>query len=616
MVEGPNISEFRGDGALRRIRALVVGGGATGQVYGYFLAQAGVEVSYYLKPRYAAEAEEGFDLLPFGLVGRRPKRHFGGFEVHTDHRVLRGRHFDQIWLCISAPALKSGVVPELNSACPDAVWVCLQPGLDAKENLLEFIPEQRIVMGMVGFIAYQSPLPGEKPDLEGVSYFLPPLSPTLFAGPHAERIANQMQKAGLPAGARPDVQSISQFGSAFLIPFVVALETAGWSLRALRKDNEALDRLAVAVSEAFDALEAAGVGGRGSLGLLTRRSVLKMALFAAPQLAPLPLETYLKYHFTKVRRQSEDVMRDFCDLAKKHGVDSTCLQGLEDLWYMNRPAIHETEALQTAAALTFEDLARAGSVEFAEGLAETTDPPPVGVVIEASEEDTGPLPEAAELEAELESGDLEANLDEASEPAARPEAKATVRDLPSLRAADGPPAEAGVSDSESDEEGGDAVEPDVDEPPGEVADTEKDKIALPLRLRKNTEPAKVAAPPPALASSLDVPTEEVKLAPGAPAAVAPSLDVPTEEVPTGQTAEPKTPEPKVEFKGDIKERLKKKLGKQDFIQTELPSEVAKSVGFDFKNLSGSLGTPPSAAPTDETPGLAERIKRLDETGDE
>ena len=44
------------------MRALIVGAGAVGQVFGHHLAKAGAEVSFLVKPKYVAECERGFML--------------------------------------------------------------------------------------------------------------------------------------------------------------------------------------------------------------------------------------------------------------------------------------------------------------------------------------------------------------------------------------------------------------------------------------------------------------------------------------------------------------------------------------------------------------------------
>ena len=229
-VAAPDYKDLR----TRKARILIVGGGATGQVYGYHLREGGAEVSFYLKPRYAAEAEQGFTLHPYGLIGRRKAREFRGFDVYTRPSEIASLSFDQVWLCVSSNAIRGRFVQDIDDVQPEALWVSLQPGLDDRNHLLQTIPPGRLVSGMVGFVAYQAPLPEEDEDdfwPPGVAYWQPPMSPTLFQGPepHTESIANTLQSGGLSAAVRKDVLTIARYGSAALMPFVIALEAQKWS---------------------------------------------------------------------------------------------------------------------------------------------------------------------------------------------------------------------------------------------------------------------------------------------------------------------------------------------------------------------------------------------------
>ncbi|HIA02218.1 MAG TPA: hypothetical protein EYN66_09955, partial [Myxococcales bacterium] len=47
---------------IRPVKVLIIGAGAVGQIYGYFLQRAGAEVSFFVKDKYAEECRQGFPL--------------------------------------------------------------------------------------------------------------------------------------------------------------------------------------------------------------------------------------------------------------------------------------------------------------------------------------------------------------------------------------------------------------------------------------------------------------------------------------------------------------------------------------------------------------------------
>lgn len=500
-TDGPTAEDYRRD-SLTRIRVLIVGGGATGQVYGYHLAQAGVEVVYYLKPRHAAEAEQGFTLHRFGLVGHRGYKIFEGYDVYTTPEEVERDRFDQIWLCISSPALRSGVVDDLDEVQPEALWVMLQPGLDDREYMLERLPEERLVSGMIGLVAYQAPLPDEDLWPEGVAYWFPPTSPSLFSGPRGELVANYLQKGGMPAGVRPDVASIANYGSAVLIPFVVALEVHEWSMSWLRKTGETLDHLCAAIGEIFTAVKKqTGASPPSGLPLLTKSWVWKMGLFAAPVLSPFPIEPYLEYHFSKVREQSEQLIDDFVALCEEHGVAATRLRALRDLWYEQREERERPREATTAVRL------------------DPADRPP---------------PEPAPREAKPTVPDLPS----AKEVRAARESQQTVPDLPSVRGVD-------VPDSQM-------------------------KSTLPeVPVTESTETIR-----PALGEEPTESPDDVEEPASAP------------EPPGGE---------QVKFKEELPADERDKLGREDFIQTELAEDAETWTPGGVSNTMQSFGGSESPA---------------------
>jgi hypothetical protein len=82
------------------MRALIVGAGSVGQVFGHHLARGGAEVSFLVKPKYADDCRRGFTLYP---LGRRPPRAqaFAAAGVLTAPEEAAGTAWDQIVVAVA-----------------------------------------------------------------------------------------------------------------------------------------------------------------------------------------------------------------------------------------------------------------------------------------------------------------------------------------------------------------------------------------------------------------------------------------------------------------------------------------------------------------------------------
>lgn len=316
------------------MRVLVVGAGAVGQVYGRYLALAGAEVTFFVKEKYAEECRRGFTMYPLNKKGMSPER-FEGFGVMTTVAEVAGAAWDAVFLTVSSTALRDGTwLADIGKATGDATIAFLQPNIDDRDFLTSVIDPSRVVDGMIGFIAYQAPLPGEtRFPQPGMAYFFPFGSPSAFSGPPARRdpVIATLRRANFPAAARRDIYATARFPNAMLYAYLAALEGAGWSFAKLRTGSF----LELAAHGAAQAMVVTGqqIGRKPPLlmRLAARAFVIRVALRLAPVLIPIPLEIYLKYHFTKVGGQTRLGMRSFIELGRRAGLNVSAIERLTNL---------------------------------------------------------------------------------------------------------------------------------------------------------------------------------------------------------------------------------------------------------------------------------------------
>ncbi len=315
------------------LRVLVVGAGSVGQVFARHYQLGGAAVTFFVREKYRAEVARGFDMYPLNRrAGRRGEAvRFDGFDVVTRVDEVAGRGFDQVMITVASPALRGPWLAELIAAAGDATIVALQPGLDDRGLLVAAgADERRLVQGLISLISYHAPLPGETRFARpGMAYWFPPMGPSPFSGP-ADRVAAVVGalKAGrLPAKRHKDVGKMAGFPTAVMMPYLVALELGGWTVRgAVKSDKLALGgrgaREAIAVVRARLGKPPFGIG------FLARPRVLRAGLWLAKPLIPLPLEIYLQEHFTKVGEQTREFLDGYVEKGQAAGLQVSALQQL------------------------------------------------------------------------------------------------------------------------------------------------------------------------------------------------------------------------------------------------------------------------------------------------
>jgi 2-dehydropantoate 2-reductase len=308
------------------MKILVVGAGSVGQVYARHFQRGGAEVAFLVKEKHAAEARRGFTLYPLRESGRKPVR-FEAFDVVT---ALDGRKWDAIVLCVSSPAIRGKWLDDLAAGSGDATIVMLQPGLTDHAYVAERVGAERLVSGLIGFMAYAAPLPGEKVPEPGTAYWFPPLQGCPLSGP-AERVApivEVLARGGFPAKVHPDVQGEIAFKGAVFETYVLALECAGWRFSELRRDRELIRLGARAAREVASIAEKVQGRKAPAVVMLAGPLGVRVGMCVVSRLAPFDVEAFFKVHFTKVGDQTHQMFETCASLAAQHGLQTPALEAL------------------------------------------------------------------------------------------------------------------------------------------------------------------------------------------------------------------------------------------------------------------------------------------------
>lgn len=303
--------------------ALIVGGGAIGQVYGQSLARGGMQVSYLVRPGQESVAQAGFTLHRLRRFRAPATEHLVPAQVFTSAAAVRGSSWDMVWLCVASTSLASSWLQELRDSVGSATVVSLSQDLRDLPRLGAVWPAEQIIVFTAPELAYRAPLAGEP--LEGIAYWRPPGTNTTLSGTpmRVTPVISTLRRGG--AGAR-NVGRISQgvLQTAQNIPYIAALELAGWSLSALRAGTA----LAAAAAHEAASVVAAERGLPAPAGAAETDRKMRRALRLLPLLAPFDVARYLEKHFTKVGAQTRQLLEGWADAGDAQGLPVTHLRQL------------------------------------------------------------------------------------------------------------------------------------------------------------------------------------------------------------------------------------------------------------------------------------------------
>ncbi len=275
----------------------------------HHLRQGGAEVAFFVKQKHAAEARAGFALYPLKFGRRQPRlQRLEGVPVFTDWSDAGKETWDWVVLALPPPALRAPGFAEglAKVAAGKTQVVAMMLGLRDAEWLEQAIGPGRLSSGAINLLSFTVPLGWLKPEQPGTAYFLPP-GPTFgLSGldPAAlGELAQVCRRGGVAASV--SAQSGARLPDAVLFALVSALELVGWKFSGLA-GGKALRLGLDAAGEREAIKEASGAGPNPWALKLIAPWMLRLVLAIVRAMAPLPLEDFLRVHFTKVSLQFEE----------------------------------------------------------------------------------------------------------------------------------------------------------------------------------------------------------------------------------------------------------------------------------------------------------------------
>jgi 2-dehydropantoate 2-reductase len=302
------------------VKVLVVGDGALGQVLGLRLAIGGASVSYLVKPGRADWGPQGRTLYRLRRWGRPVAQHL---QPHGVHSELTNGRWDMVWLCVPSTALRQPWLPRLREVVGAATVVSIGQDVHDRAVLANIWPPEQIVQVAPSVLAYAAPLVTEVP-APGIAYWTPPGTVSTVSG-SADRAHPVVAalRAGHMRARYSDQIGSGELAAALMIPYIAALEAAGWSLATLRAElgppTEA-SREAVAVVTAL--------GGGSPPRLRPPAWLVGLVLRLLPRLTPFDLARYLRAHFTNVAAQTRLMLDGWIAEGEFHQLPVTRLREL------------------------------------------------------------------------------------------------------------------------------------------------------------------------------------------------------------------------------------------------------------------------------------------------
>jgi 2-dehydropantoate 2-reductase len=315
------------------MKALVVGAGAVGQVFARHLQQGGGEVAFLARSGQLDRLREGLTLYPLNRRQARSRPiHFDAFHVIVDIDQIKALSWDQVHLCVPSTALREDLLLPLSAAIGQATLVAIQPGLEDLGVILQHLTVSQVVAGMVSFVSYPAPLPGEAVLKPGIAYWFPPLLATPFSGSpeRARAVVGSLRRGGFPARLHPDVPTLAAFVVAAQMCLTAGLECVDWSFSRLRL-GPLLQAGYAAFREAARVVGAYHSAEPPRLLRHLRPAMIRMLLRLAERRNPFDLQRFIAQHYTKHRGQTRLLIDAYIEQGRQRRLPTAALEQLRQL---------------------------------------------------------------------------------------------------------------------------------------------------------------------------------------------------------------------------------------------------------------------------------------------
>jgi Ketopantoate reductase PanE/ApbA len=326
-----------------RLKILIVGAGALGQVFGFHLYVAGASVSYLVKPARVPAVRTGFRLYRHVRRGQTDTLDFVVHDVLSDPVQAGESTWNAVWLCVPSTALHEPSVAQLRGRVGAATIVTIGQGVRDRATLEKIWPKEQIVEITPNVFAYHAPLGNETLPAPGVAFWIPPGE---FAIAGAADRVNPLMAAMVQGGLKTKyigIQGKGDMMAALTMPYMAALEAADWSMPRLR------NQLGLAAGAAREAAHAVAAARRipppGRIATSSWTARLALAMF--PRMAPFDLERYMQVHFKKVSVQTHQMLEAWIAEARAHSLPSSKLERL-------RGALASSARVQRSASDRFQ----------------------------------------------------------------------------------------------------------------------------------------------------------------------------------------------------------------------------------------------------------------------
>lgn len=312
-------------------KVLIVGAGAVGKVYAYYLSKS-CDIGFLVKPQQLADMRQGFSLQHLNRDKKGQKLiFFDNYQTYSSLDINSSGNWDIIILALPSNALTSIEFDKIHSK--NATVILLSPGQQDKSILVEnAILEAQIVSNMVSMISFNADL-SQANELEPKSdqlrqqsshlrYYLPPFGKFLFSGSSAQRVDEVVKlfATTLPATACDSVFDELVHANILLLCTVLGLEKCDWSFAKLRQ-NRRQRQVIVRHIKAFNlAIYRHYQIKTPRYYKLITPFAINVALLILPLLTPFNLEAYLSYHYQKVLPQSLQHLQECVDICRAQNI--------------------------------------------------------------------------------------------------------------------------------------------------------------------------------------------------------------------------------------------------------------------------------------------------------